>query len=218
MDNQKLGFVPPIPGPDTRRDLPKTSKKQVCSSFRVKLHGGISSKIALFEGFSKTAPLFLDPGSKKKILRKSTSPHDYAPMWRCVQIPCPTAAAVWESNEKATRGDGLKHVLLLCKHKLPLEPRMRTVTVLMSQLRKTLLKHKTENSSSTHVQMLCSSTESPFTCHCTVKLCRSCSAAAAQVVSQWRPDGVPLKKGINHEHWKVIFEIYFNLYFDFDFF
>ena len=31
-------------------------------------------------------------------------------------------------------------------------------------------KHKTENISSTHVQILCSSTESPCTCHCTVKL------------------------------------------------
>ena len=34
-------------------------------------------------------------------------------------------------------------------------------------------KHKTENRSSTHVQILCSSTESPCTCQCTVKLYRT---------------------------------------------
>ena len=91
---------------------------------------------------------------------------------------------VWESSDSATHEDGLIHVLLLCKHKLPNSKVTRELLwttdgdshcagATTEEDTSTLTeKHKIENRSSTHVQMLCSSTESPCTCHCDVKLYR----------------------------------------------
>ena len=94
----------------------------------------------------------------------------------------PAAAAVWESSDCATHEDGLMHVLLLCKHKVQRELPWTTdegshcADVTTEEDTTTLTEnHKTENRSSTHVQILCSSAESPCTCHCTVKLYRSSS-------------------------------------------
>ena len=96
-------------------------------------------------------------------------------------IPHEHAAAGWESNDIATHEDGLKRVLLLCKHKLPNNQATRELhwttdednhcaDVTTVEDTTTLTdKRKTENKSSTHVRKLCSSTGCPCPCHCTVK-------------------------------------------------